>query len=933
MAKEIVFKINVQGSKDVLDLERQIKQLKKEIKESTDDNVATKLTKDLDILSVKLKEARNQARIAQADLTAKDTTIGSYARLSAQLVLARERFKELAANSGSSAKQIEAARLEAARLDSQLKKIDSSTGVFGRNVGNYAGSLKGLFGQLKGALQSTLLVGNIRNLPQLFNLAKGAIDGAAQAVDTYKSATDSAYVITKKTSEATEGLIKEFVSEKSKLNDLKDVAQDENATKEDRLLAVEALKKQFPSYFENLTLENATTGELAKGYAAATQALKDNLKAKIKAQIIEAQIVDAVKARIEADKEAKKAEAFSQLQTGDFTSFLNAQLANLNSTISETTANTSKAAAQSGGVIDKILNEVVDTAEGIVDQVKGATDTSTAGLKKLAGESDATSKKLSADRKKAADEEQKEREKRLKQIADYAKSELDFKLNTVKEVTKLQDDLAQSIVNNIEDEGQKVLAQELLNFNLRKAEREAQQAELVKLFAAQEAKLLEVYKEGSDQVIAFRSETAIQLTNINNQFVAIAQQAEIEHQAKLTDISSKAQEKRTQDEKDELNKRLAQNSEYLNELESLLELELLKTQEQLAKKTISIEQADQKDFEAKKKSILERLEIVKNTLALETELSDQQRRELTLQAQQLNTDLAQLEGEQTEKVVTESAKRKEARLAAVDSALNDASSIISSVQGVFDQVAEGDQARFQKQLDYRNKNISDLQEKLKTATGLEAEFLTNKIAKEQAAADKVEEQQKKARKRAAIANKTFAIAQAVINAALSITALNAAIIDPTPFQGFRIAALAITAGVNIAAIAAIAAAPLKFAKGGFTGSGSGVADNTGFKQAGIVHEGEYVIPKRIVNNKAFSSTIQGLEAARTGASVPNFTPRSIQTNQQGNEMAALVLQTNQLAQITAGKLNSLEVIFTTNTQAAIDNDRKEVLFNQKGTRL
>ena len=119
MAKEIVFKINVQGSKDVADLQRQIKQLKKEIEQSTDENVATKLSHDLDILKVKLKESQNQARIAQADITAKDTTIGSYARLSAQLVVARERFKELASNTGSSTKHIEAARIEAERLDAQ----------------------------------------------------------------------------------------------------------------------------------------------------------------------------------------------------------------------------------------------------------------------------------------------------------------------------------------------------------------------------------------------------------------------------------------------------------------------------------------------------------------------------------------------------------------------------------------------------------------------------------------------------------------------------------------------------------------------------------------------------------------------------------------------------------------------------------------------
>ena len=53
-----------------------------------------------------------------------------------------------------------------------------------------------------------------------------------------------------------------------------------------------------------------------------------------------------------------------------------------------------------------------------------------------------------------------------------------------------------------------------------------------------------------------------------------------------------------------------------------------------------------------------------------------------------------------------------------------------------------------------------------------------------------------------------------------------------------------------------------FAEGGFTGDGFGVADSSGFKPAGIVHEGEYVVKKSMVDNPAFSSIISTLENAR-----------------------------------------------------------------------
>jgi hypothetical protein len=80
--------------------------------------------------------------------------------------------------------------------------------------------------------------------------------------------------------------------------------------------------------------------------------------------------------------------------------------------------------------------------------------------------------------------------------------------------------------------------------------------------------------------------------------------------------------------------------------------------------------------------------------------------------------------------------------------------------------------------------------------------------------------------------------------------------EPTlPFPANVITASLIGASgaVQLAAIAS-----QKFAGGGFTGSGYGSPDETGFKPAGIVHEGEYVVPKRIVNsNPVLMATLEG----------------------------------------------------------------------------
>ena len=57
---------------------------------------------------------------------------------------------------------------------------------------------------------------------------------------------------------------------------------------------------------------------------------------------------------------------------------------------------------------------------------------------------------------------------------------------------------------------------------------------------------------------------------------------------------------------------------------------------------------------------------------------------------------------------------------------------------------------------------------------------------------------------------------------------------------------------------------------GYTGNGSGIADETGFKQAGIVHEGEYVVPKHVLGTSEGSSLVSALENMRTNKPMPNL---------------------------------------------------------------
>lgn len=82
--------------------------------------------------------------------------------------------------------------------------------------------------------------------------------------------------------------------------------------------------------------------------------------------------------------------------------------------------------------------------------------------------------------------------------------------------------------------------------------------------------------------------------------------------------------------------------------------------------------------------------------------------------------------------------------------------------------------------------------------------------------------------------------------------------------GFPGVALSVAAGITGAAqLAVINSTPVPgFAQGGFTGSGFGRADQSGFRPAGIVHAGEYVVPKRLVDSPRIKPIVQQLERER-----------------------------------------------------------------------
>ncbi len=118
-----------------------------------------------------------------------------------------------------------------------------------------------------------------------------------------------------------------------------------------------------------------------------------------------------------------------------------------------------------------------------------------------------------------------------------------------------------------------------------------------------------------------------------------------------------------------------------------------------------------------------------------------------------------------------------------------------------------------------------------------------------------------ARRKNASVIKAFNIGEVLVNGIAEVQKIFARY---AAVPGGQLIALAESAPAIIRRTAAIVKiATTKFAGGGFTGSGFGGADETGFKPAGVVHEGEYVIPKRIVESQTAAPLIGQLERWRT----------------------------------------------------------------------
>ena len=157
---------------------------------------------------------------------------------------------------------------------------------------------------------------------------------------------------------------------------------------------------------------------------------------------------------------------------------------------------------------------------------------------------------------------------------------------------------------------------------------------------------------------------------------------------------------------------------------------------------------------------------------------------------------------------------------------------------------------------------------------LELSALDAKLQNELISQEEFEKQREAIERKAFKKQKKLQLAQVAISLATEIAniAANSAGNPLNAFTGGGAGVVQnqILAGIAVArsAIQAGVIASQKFADGGFTGAGYGSADSTGFKQAGVVHEGEYVVPKNVLDSQKGGQLVGALESMRMNKPTP-----------------------------------------------------------------
>ena len=330
-----------------------------------------------------------------------------------------------------------------------------------------------------------------------------------------------------------------------------------------------------------------------------------------------------------------------------------------------------------------------------------------------------------------------------------------------------------------------------------------------------------------------------------------------------------------------------------------------------------------KSIANKEKLEQEALDIKKiSTLQTEREIEDE-KLNIAREAAKKQVDLSK---------ATEEAKRNEK--IAIDAKFDAQADALGLQRKEEDKVKDDEEklALRQQQLDYAQETANLLSEisqarvtrqKDLALASLDAQLEQGLISQEQ-----FDKQREDIERKAFQRQKRIDIATTVANGAVAAGKTIASLGGIGAITPAGIAALALVAAKTATQVGIIGSQ--SFAEGGYTGDGFGAPDSSGFKTAGVVHEGEYVVPKNVLESQRGSSLVGALESMRTNRPQPFSNFGFANGGFAGGGSLDIGNLRNEISQAVADSVGAIQVVNnatdTISQAARVNNIQSEATF-------
>jgi len=330
-----------------------------------------------------------------------------------------------------------------------------------------------------------------------------------------------------------------------------------------------------------------------------------------------------------------------------------------------------------------------------------------------------------------------------------------------------------------------------------------------------------------------------------------------------------------------------------------------------------------KSIANKEKLEQEALDIKKiSTLQTEREIEDE-KLNIAREAAKKQVDLSK---------ATEEAKRNEK--IAIDAKFDAQADALGLQRKEEDKVKDDEEklALRQQQLDYAQETANLLSEisqarvtrqKDLALASLDAQLEQGLISQEQ-----FDKQREDIERKAFQRQKRIDIATTVANGAVAAGKTIASLGGIGAITPAGIAALALVAAKTATQVGIIGSQ--SFAEGGYTGDGYGSPDSSGFKQAGVVHQGEYVVPKNVLESQRGSSLVGALESMRTNRPQPFSNFGFANGGFAGGGSLDIGNLRNEISQAVADSVGAIQVVNnatdTISQAARVNNIQSEATF-------